>query len=71
MSAIDSVSAAVNLKGAGKLGKAQLAVAGRMLRIANQQGANALRLIEAAAGSMSSATADLNRSIGRMLDLHP
>ncbi len=69
MFAIDSVSAAVNLKAAGSLGKVQLAVAGRMLKIADQQGANALKLIEAAAESMSSATADLNRSIGRMLDL--
>ena len=70
MSAIDSVSAAVNLRAAGSLGKVQLAVAGKMLKIANQQGNNALNLIEAAAKSMSSATADLNRSIGRMLDLH-
>ena len=70
MSAIDLVSAAVNLKAAGSLGKVQLAVVGRMLKIANQQGDNALKLIEAAADSMSSATADLNRSIGRMLDLH-
>ena len=70
MSAIDSVSAAVNLKAAGTLGELQLAVAGRMLKIANQQGDNVLKLIESAAESMSSATADLNRSIGRMLDLH-
>ena len=70
MSAIDSVSAAVNLKAAGALGKLQLAVAGRMLKIASQQSANALKLIESAAENMSSATADLNRSIGRMLDLH-
>ncbi|MCH8053957.1 MAG: hypothetical protein IH895_07855 [Planctomycetes bacterium] len=69
MSTIDSVSAAVNLKAAGSLGKVQLAVAGRMLKIANQQGDSALKLIEAAAESMSSATADLNRSIGLMLDL--
>ncbi len=70
MSAIDSVSAAVNLKAASSLGKVQLAVAGRMLKIANQQGDTALKLIEAAAESMSSATADLNRSLGLMLDLH-
>ena len=69
MSTIDSVSAAVNLRAAGTLGKLQLAVAARMLKIANQQGDSALKLIEAAAESMSSATADLNRSIGRMLDL--
>ena len=69
MSAIDSVSAAVNLKAAGSLGMVQLAVAGKMLKIANQQGDSALQLIEAAADSMSAATADLNRSIGRMLDL--
>ncbi len=70
MSAIDSISAAVNLRAAGSLGKVQLAVAGKMLNIANQQGDNALKLIDAAAKSMSSATADLNRCIGRMLDLH-
>ncbi len=70
MSTIDSVSAVVNLKAAGTLGKLQLAVAGRMLKIANQQGASALKLIEAAAENMSSATADLNRSLGQMLDLH-
>ena len=69
MSTIDSVSAAVNLKAAGSLGKVQLAVAGRMLKIANQQGDNALKLIEAAAENMSSPTADLNRSMGLMLDL--
>ncbi len=69
MSTIDSVSAAVNLRAAGTLGKLQLAVAGRMLKIANQQGDNALILIEAASENMSSATADFNRSIGRMLDL--
>ncbi len=70
MSAIGSISAAVNLKAAGSLGKVQLAVAGRMLKITNEQGANTLKLIESAAENMSSATADLNRSIGRMLDLH-
>ncbi len=70
MSTIDSVAAVVNLKAAGTLGKLQVAVAGRMLKIANQQGANVLKLIESAAENMSSATADLNRSIGRMLDLH-
>ncbi len=70
MSAIDSVSAAVNLRAAGTLGKLQLAVAGRMLKIANQQGAGALKLIESAAENMSSATAALNRSFGLMLDLH-
>ena len=70
MSAIGAVSAAVNLKAAGSLGKVQLAVAGKMLKIANQQGESALKLIESAAESMSSATADLNRSIGRTLDLH-
>ncbi|MCH8853221.1 MAG: hypothetical protein IID41_11305 [Planctomycetes bacterium] len=69
MSAIGLVSAVVNLKAAGTLGKVQLAVAGKMLKIANQQGDSALKLIEAAADSMSAATADLNRSIGRMLDL--
>ncbi len=69
MSAIDLVSATVDLKAAGTLGKVQLTVAGRMLKIANQQGDNALKLIAAAAESMSSATADLNRSIGPMLDL--
>ncbi len=70
MSAIGAVSAAVNLKAAGSLGKVQLAVAGKMLKIANQQGESALKLIESAAENMSSATADLNRSIGLMLDLH-
>ncbi len=70
MASIDSISAAVNLKAAGTLGKTQLAVAGRMLKIANQQGASALKLIESAAENMSSATADLNRSLGLMLDLH-
>ena len=70
MASIDSISAAVNLKAAGTLGKTQLAVAGRMLRIANQQGASSLKLIESAAENMSSATADLNRSLGQMLDLH-
>jgi hypothetical protein len=69
MPAIDSAPAAANLKAAGTLAKIQLAVAGRMLKIANQQGDNALKLIESAAENMSSATADLNRSIGLMLDL--
>ena len=54
MSAIGLVSAAVNLKTAGALGKVQLAVAGRMLKIASQQGDIALKLIEAATESTSS-----------------
>ena len=70
MSALGLVSAVSHTNMASHLGKVQLAVAGRMLKIANQQGDDALKLIEAAAESMSSATADLNRSIGRMLDLH-
>ncbi len=70
MSSIDSISAAVNVEAAGTLGKTQLAVARRMLRIANQQGASALKLIKSAAENMSSTTADLNRSLGLMLDLH-
>lgn len=70
MSAVDPISAAVGLNAAGTLGRAQLAVAGRMRKIASQQGDAALKLIEAAAENMSAATSDLNQALGSMLDLH-
>ena len=68
MSKIDSASAVVNLKATGTWGRVQLAVAGTILKIATRRGDSALKLIEAAAASMSFGLADLNRSIGRMLD---
>ncbi len=46
-----------------------MAVAARMLKIADDQGQAAVKLIEAAAEGLTAATADLNHSLSRLLDI--
>ena len=69
MSALDPISAAVNLRSAQQVGKVQLSAAARVLKIANGQGEAALALIESAAQSITTATADLSKSLGGMVDI--
>jgi len=54
---------------ASHLGKVQLAVAGKILEIANARGEAVLDLIEAAADGMSAASAELASAIGELVDI--
>ena len=69
MSALGLVSAVSHTNMASHLGKVQLAVAGRMLKISNAQGEAVLDLIEAAAEGMSAASAELAGAIGELIDI--
>lgn len=69
MSALGLVSAVSQTNLASHLGKVQLAVAGKMLKIANDRGEAILDLIEAAAEGMSAASAELAGAIGELVDI--
>lgn len=69
MSALGLVTAVSQTNMASHLGKVQLAVAGKMLEIANAQGEAVLGLIEAAADGMSAASAELASAIGELVDI--
>ena len=69
MSALGLVTAVSQTASAGQMGKVQLAVAGKMLKIANAQGEAVLGLIEAAADGMSAASAELSSAIGQLVDV--
>ena len=70
VSTIGVVTAAAGVQTARQMGQVQLAIAGRLLRIADEQGQAALDLIEAASEGMADAMGEMNREIGQMLDTH-
>ena len=70
VSTIGAVTAAAGVQTARQMGQVQLAVAGRLLRIADGQAQAALELIEAASEGMADAMGEINRQIGQMLDTH-
>lgn len=69
MSALGLATAVSQATSASQMGKIQLAVAGKMLEIANAQGQAVLGLIEAAAEGMSAASAELSSAIGELVDI--
>lgn len=69
MSALGLATAVSQTNMASHMGKVQLAVAGKMLKIANAQGEAVLGLIEAAAEGMSAASAELAGAIGDLVDI--
>jgi hypothetical protein len=56
---MDLASAIVNVKAAEAASHVQLAVAARMLKMANDQGDAVLKLVQAAAENMEAASADV------------
>ena len=69
---MDIASAAVNLQAASSIGKVQIAAAKKILDVQKQDGAAALKLIEAAFGGVSKAGDALTAQatgLGGLLDV--
>lgn len=68
MDSMSAITAVAGLNAAQQMGKVQLAVAARLLSVANDQGQAVMQLLDAATEGMAAATEQVNAAIGQMVD---
>ena len=65
----EPLSAALHLQQARSLGQVQLAVAAKFMKMSRDQGQAAVQLIEAASENMARASAEVQQSLGHLVDI--